>query len=192
MRHFWLSDKNDGSSILSATSSVFLRFALGFTLLSAVADRFGLWGPFGEPHVAWGNFARFVAYTGELNWFLPQRVIPTLAVVSTSAEIIFGILLLLGWRTRIAALLSGALLLLFAGTMTVALGIKAPLDFSVFVDAGAAFLLATCAKYPFGIDYLCNRGRVDVRLGVKGGSGQSQRVKETGPLEPKKSAIRGS
>ena len=157
MRRFWLNDEIEGWRILSASSSVFLRLALGFTFLSSVADRFGLWGAFGEPNVAWGTFARFVAYTGKLNWFLPQPVIPTLAVVATGAEIIFGILLLLGWRTRITALLSGALLLLFAGTMTVALGIKAPLDFSVFVGAGAAFLLATCAEYPFSIDHLLSR-----------------------------------
>lgn len=160
MRHFSLNDKNEGLRILSASSSVFLRFALGFTFLSAVADRFGLWGAFGEPHVAWGTFARFVVYTGKLNWFLPRPVIPTLAIVATGAEIIFGLLLLLGWRTRITALLSGALLLLFASTMTGALGIKAPLDLSVFVDAGAGFLLATCAEYPFSIDHLRSRGQV--------------------------------
>src|SRR6516164_2020592 len=157
MHKFRSTDKDDGSTMLLAFSSVFLRFALGSSFLSAVADRFGFWGSFGEPNVAWGTFARFVAYTGKLNWFLPQPVIPTLAVVATGAEIIFGILLLLGWRTRITALLSGALLLLFAGTMTLALGIKAPLDFSVFVDAGAAFLLATCAEYPFSIDHLLSR-----------------------------------
>jgi uncharacterized membrane protein YphA (DoxX/SURF4 family) len=173
MRHFWLNDKNEGLRILSASSSVFLRFALGFTFLSAVADWFGLWGAFGEPHVAWGTFARFVAYTGKLNWFLPRPVIPTLAIVATGAEIIPGLLLLLGWRTRITALLSGALLLLFAGTMTGALGIKAPLDLSVFVYAGAGFLLATCTEYPFSIDHLRSRRQVDVRLGVKGCSGQS-------------------
>ena len=33
-------------------SSVFLRFALGLSFLSAVADRFGLWGQFGQPNVA--------------------------------------------------------------------------------------------------------------------------------------------
>jgi len=70
--HFRLNNKYDGSTILLASSSVFLRFALGFSFLSAVADRFGLWGAFGEPHVAWGTFARFVAYTGKLNWFLPK------------------------------------------------------------------------------------------------------------------------
>jgi hypothetical protein len=46
------------------------------------------------------------------------------------------------------------LLLLFAVTMTVALGIKAPLDASVFSAAGGAFLLANCAEYPFSIDQL--------------------------------------
>lgn len=157
MRHFWLNDKKDRFRILSASSSVFLRFALGFTFLSAVADRFGLWGAFGEPNVAWGTFARFVAYTGKLNWFLPRVVIPALAIFATCAEIILGLLLLLGWGTRITALLSGTLCLLFALTMTVALGIKAPLDASVFVDAGAGFLLATCAKFPFSIDHLRDR-----------------------------------
>jgi hypothetical protein len=34
------------------------------------------------------------------------------------------------------------LLLSFAVTMTIALGIKAPLDFSVFASAAGAFLLA--------------------------------------------------
>ena len=162
MRHSWLNDKNDGLRILPAFSSIFLRFALGLTFLSAVADRFGLWGAFGEPHVAWGTFARFVAYTGKLNWFLPRPVIPTLAFLATCAEIILGFLLLLGWRSRITALLSGILCLLFALTMTVALGIKAPLDASVFVDAGAGFLLATCAEYPFSIDHLRKRRQVQM------------------------------
>jgi hypothetical protein len=51
MPHFRLNNKYDGSTILLASSSVFLRFSLGFSFLSAVADRFGLWGAFGEPHV---------------------------------------------------------------------------------------------------------------------------------------------
>jgi hypothetical protein len=43
----------------------------GISFLSAVADRFGLWGVYGQPNVSWGNYARFVDYTAELNWFLP-------------------------------------------------------------------------------------------------------------------------
>lgn len=34
-------------------SSAFLRDALGLGFLSALADRFGLWGPFGTPNVSW-------------------------------------------------------------------------------------------------------------------------------------------
>jgi len=78
---------DDASAILVAFSSVFLRFALGFSFLSAVGDRFGFWGSFGEHHVAWGTFARFVAYTGQLNWFLPKGTITTLAIVSTCPKL---------------------------------------------------------------------------------------------------------
>ena len=154
MSEFRSRNKDDASAIPVAFSSVFLRFALGLSFLSAVADRFGFWGSFGEHHVAWGTFARFVAYTGQLNWFLPKWTITTLAFVATCAETILAVLLLLGWRTRTAALLSGVLLLLFAVTMAGALGIKAPLDLSVFSASGGAFVLASCTEYPFSIDRL--------------------------------------
>jgi len=134
--------------------SVFLRLALGLSFLSAVADRFGLWGVYGQPNVSWGNYARFVAYTAKLNWYLPPPLIPALAMIATVAETLFGVLLILGWKTRITAILSGVLLAAFALTMTIALGVKAPLDFSVFSAAGGAFLLATCAEFPFSVDKL--------------------------------------
>jgi len=136
-----------------------LRFALGLSFLSAVADRFGLWGAFGQPNVAWGNFSRFVEYTGKLNWFLPAAMIPALAVVSTGAEILLGLLLLIGWQTRITALLSGILLMSFGVAMTLALGIKAPLDFSVFSAAAGALLLAGWTRFPFSVDELVQRSR---------------------------------
>jgi uncharacterized membrane protein YphA (DoxX/SURF4 family) len=120
---------------LAKFSSVFLRLALGISFLSAVADRFGLWGVYGQPNVSWGNYARFVDYTAELNWFLPAAMIPALAIIATAAETLLGLLLVLGWKTRITALLSGVLLTTFALTMTVALGAKAPLNSSVFSAA---------------------------------------------------------
>jgi uncharacterized membrane protein YphA (DoxX/SURF4 family) len=135
-------------------SSAFLRLALGVSFLSAVADRFGLWGAFGQPNVSWGSFARFVIYTEKLNWFLPEAMIPAVAVIATCAEALLGLCLVIGWHTRTAALLSGILLILFGVTMAVALGVKAPLDFSVFSASGGAFLLATCTEFSFGIDKL--------------------------------------
>ena len=58
------------------------------------------------------------------------------------AEVILAIGLLIGWQLRWFALTAGLLLLFFAITMTLALGVEAPLDFSVFAAAGGAFLLA--------------------------------------------------
>jgi uncharacterized membrane protein YphA (DoxX/SURF4 family) len=142
---------------LAKFSSVFLRLALGISFLSAVADRFGIWGPYGQPNVSWGNYARFLDYTAKLNWYLPAAVIPALAIVATAAETLFGLLLVLGWKTRIAAWLSGVLLITFALSMTMALGVKAPLNFSVFSAAGGALLLGTCAHFPFSLDAVLQR-----------------------------------
>ena len=144
---------------LATFGSVFLRLALGTSFLSAVADRFGLWGVYGQPNVSWGNYARFVDYTAALNWFLPAATIPAMAMIATAAETLFGLLLVVGWNTRIVALLSGGLLNTFALTMTVALGVKAPLNFSVFSAAGGALLLGVCADVPFTVDELLRRSR---------------------------------
>jgi len=133
-------------------STVFLRIALGLSFLSAVADRFGLWGAYGQPNVAWGDFSRFVAYTGKLNGLAPTAVIPALAWAATFAEIVLGLALVFGCFTRVAAWLSGVMLLWFALTMTFALGVKAPLDFSVFSASAGALLLAAYGKYPLSID----------------------------------------
>ena len=138
-------------------SSVFLRYALGLAFLSAVADRFGLWGPSGQPNVDWGTFSRFLEYTHTLIWYLPAEMIRGLGIIATGAEFLFGILLLVGWYTRVTAVLSGLLLLVFGVSMAVALGVKAPLNYSVFTGAGGAFLLANCARFPFTVDELLFR-----------------------------------
>ena len=121
------------------------RFALAAGFLSSIADRFGLWGPAGSPRAAWGNWSNFVAYTGVLNFFLPHWMAPVLAVVVTISESTLGVLLILGlWKRQVAALSAG-LLCLFALAMSVALGVKAPLDYSVFAASAAAALLFVCA-----------------------------------------------
>jgi uncharacterized membrane protein YphA (DoxX/SURF4 family) len=138
-------------------SSMFLRCALGLGFLSAVADRFGLWGAFGQPNVEWGNFSRFLEYTQTLNWYVPAGMIPALGVIATGAEILCGLLLIIGWHTRAAARLSGLLLLSFGVAMTLALGVKAPLNFAVFSGVGGALLLATCERFPLSVDELLFR-----------------------------------
>jgi len=135
-------------------SSVLLRVALAVGFLSAVADRFGLWGPFGEPNVDWGNFSRFLEYTHSINWFAPAAMIPALGIIATIAEIVLGLLLLIGWHTRAAALLSALLLLTFGVAMTIGLGVKAPLNYAVFTGMGGSLLLANCQSFPLSLDQL--------------------------------------
>src|SRR6476619_1771692 len=134
-------DTMNNATVIGA-AQWFLRVALAAGFLSAVADRFGLWGPAGAANVAWGAWQPFLNYVAKLNWFAPSASIPVLAWVATVAEVVLGIGLLVGWQLRWFALAAGLLLLSFAITMTLALGVKAPLDFSVFAAAGGAFLLA--------------------------------------------------
>src|SRR5579859_5515435 len=58
---------------------------------------------------------------------------------------------------RLTSVLSGLLLISFALTMTIALGVKAPLNFSVFSAAGGALLLAARETFPFSVDELLRR-----------------------------------
>lgn len=131
--------------LLGRVAPVVLRWALGLTLLSAVADRFGWWGAHGSgANVNWGDWAHFVAYTAKVNGFLPAAaaLAPTLAVAATAAEILLGVALLLGVFPRAVAWGSVALFAAFAGAMTLSLGVQAPLNYSVFADAAGALLLA--------------------------------------------------
>jgi uncharacterized membrane protein YphA (DoxX/SURF4 family) len=69
---------------------LFARLALGASFLSAVADRLGLWGPYGAKNVAWGNFAHFVEYTRSVTVLFPSSLTEPLAWASTIGELFFG------------------------------------------------------------------------------------------------------
>lgn len=127
---------------LYAAAPLFARIALGLAFLSAVADRFGLWGPPGAPGVAWGALEPFFAYTGTVNPWFPAAAIPAVGWAVTIAEIVLGLALLAGWRLRDTALAGAALLFAFGVGMAAGSGIKSPLDASVFAASAAALLLA--------------------------------------------------
>lgn len=132
---------------------LFLRFAIAVTMLSAVADRFGFWGE----NSAWGNWGNFEKYTKQLTFFFPEILSIFSAYTATFLEIIFPLMLIFGFKTKIAAYGTGFLLLIFALSMTIALGIKAPLDYSVWVGSAAAFLLATQKEFSLTIDNLTTK-----------------------------------
>lgn len=122
------------------------RFALAATLLSAVADRFGMWGPPGAPHVAWGDWPHFVTYCAQVNSFAPKALIPALAWAATVLEAGLGLLLLAGVYLEAVAYATAVLFALFALAMSISFGIKAPLDYSVWGDVAAALLLGVLAS----------------------------------------------
>jgi hypothetical protein len=64
---------------------------------------------------------------------------------SGDAEVIGAGGLLVGWRLHWWAFAAAVLLLSFALTMSCTLGVKAPLDYSVWTAATAAFLLGVVA-----------------------------------------------
>ncbi len=133
---------------------VFLRLALGATFLTAVGDRFGLWGAAGARNVAWGNFASFTEYTARLNPWAPDAMVPLLAWSATAAEIGLGIALIAGFHTREAGLASGVLLLLFALGMTVGTGLESALNASVYSASAAAFALSLLGPGGWSVDAL--------------------------------------
>jgi putative oxidoreductase len=127
------------SVTLVRVATLYARIALGAAFLSAVADRFGLWGKYG----GWGTFAKFTEYTGQVNSFMPAFMIPFLAWAATAAELTLGIALIIGIWARWVAFGATTLLLLFGAAMAISFGIKSPLDYSVFSASAAALLLAS-------------------------------------------------
>jgi len=136
-------------------AQLLVRLGLGAAFLSAVADRFGFWGPPGTGGVAWGDFEHFTAYTRTITWFAPAALTPLLAWFATGGEALFGALLLLGYRTRETALASSALLMTFALSMSVSSpGLHGALAYSVVSAAGGALLLATVPEPAWSFDSL--------------------------------------
>ena len=127
------------STRLRRLAFLYARATLGIGFLSGIADRFGLWR---GRNVGYGNFDGFISYTAKVNSFMPASSIPFLAWAATIAELVLGVLLLLGIWPRWTALASALLLILFGTAMAISFGAKSPLDYSVFSASAAAFLLA--------------------------------------------------
>jgi putative oxidoreductase len=136
----------------SSLTQLFLRLALGIGYLVPGFDRLGVWGKYGERNISWGNWQHFIKYAGQVMSFLPSSLVNVFAVMATIAEIGFGVLLLVGRWTRIAALGSGILTLFFALSMAISFGIVSPLSYSVFTASAASFLLAALPTYKWSLD----------------------------------------
>jgi len=70
-----------------------------------------------------------------------------------------GILLMAGFKTRWVATLTGILLLIFAISISMTLGIKSTFDYSVWVGSAGAFLLGSQKRFIYSLDNLIAQER---------------------------------
>lgn len=157
MEPYWCWIKNAAKFLImkdkvQQLSQLFLRIATGIAYFIYGTDRLGLWGKPGGKNISWGDWQHFMEYAKQVMSFLPDAVIPVFAATATVAEIILGILLMAGYKTKYAAFGSGLLSFLFALSMTISFGFLSPLGYGVFTVCAASFLLCTIDKYNFSID----------------------------------------
>lgn len=143
-----------------------LRFALAATFADSVGNRLGPLGPPGSPHVAWGDFGHFEVYVMTLTWFVSAALIPAIAWTVTILETGLTMALALGLWVRWTAVAGGTLLLVFALAVTAALGLKAPLDYSVYSASAGAFLLATVRQHAYALENVWRPPLTEQRVGT--------------------------
>jgi len=136
------------------TAVLLLRLSLAATFLSAVASRLHFWGSQSS------GWKAFLQYTAEVNSFAPAGIIPFLAVAATILETLFALSFIIGFKLRWSGLGAGILTLLFALAMTYSMGIKSPLDYSVFVFSASAFLLSQTKPDKWSLDGFAGKPRV--------------------------------
>lgn len=137
---------------LQEIPQLFLRIALGLGFIIPVMDRFGLLGEPGSATVAWGDWAHFSAYTNVLIPFLNKTGSDIAGMSATVAEIAIGVCLIIGLKTKTAALGGAFVTLIFAIFMICSLGIGAPFKYPVFVFTGAGLVLSTLDNFKWSID----------------------------------------
>ena len=135
-------------------AQLYLRLALGIGFILPVLDRTGVFGPAGQHNISWGSWDHFLSYTNTLLPFLSRSVANIFGLLATIAEVLFGVLLIIGYKTRITAIGSCLLTLIFALCMAIFTGIKAPFNYSVFPVSAGSLLLSAIPYYKWSVDNL--------------------------------------
>jgi len=124
------------------SAQLLLRYALGLGFLFPVLDRVGLLGAPGNVNVTWGNWSNFVIYTHRLMPYVSAQIAGFFGFVATLGEALCGIMLIVGYKIKLAAYGSFLLTLAFAFSMLFFIQYRAPFDYSVFVVSFSSLLLA--------------------------------------------------
>jgi uncharacterized membrane protein YphA (DoxX/SURF4 family) len=145
---------------MTTIAQLFTRMALGLGFLLPVFDRLGFMGAPGSGKVAWGNWSHFVAYTHQLMPFTNLNTANIAGLVATIAELVLGVCLIVGFKTKWMGLGAAIITFTFAVFMIASLGIGAPFSYPVFVFTGAGLLLYTQHSFRWSMDALLTKKKI--------------------------------
>ncbi|WP_162903385.1 DoxX family protein [Taibaiella koreensis] len=131
-----------------------LRWALGITFLTPVCDRLGILGQPGTGNIEWGNWENFINYTATLMPIFDRPLVNIMGGIATVAELLIGVFLIIGLKTRYAALGASLVTLTFIVFMTLSVGIQKPVNYGVFTASAAGLLLSFIPHYSWSLDKL--------------------------------------
>ena len=131
-----------------------LRCALGITFLTPVCDRLGILGQPGTGNIEWGNWENFIDYTTTLMPIFNRPLVNIMGGIATVAELLISVFLIIGLKTRYAAIGACLITLTFILFMTVSVGIQKPINYGVFTASAAGFLLSFIPSYRWSLDNL--------------------------------------
>ncbi|MFD9907185.1 hypothetical protein [Streptomyces sp. NPDC059063] len=174
------TERSEPTTRVWSVVTLFARLALSAGFLSAVADRFGLWGDAGTGDVTWGTYDAYLDYVHDLAPYLPDPLVDLAGGGATAAELILGLTLLFGVALRWSAWLGGAVLLVFALSMFFFNGVQSPFNASVFAAASAILLLALAPRsaYAFSLAPHLGPNPPGVLASLTGGAPTAKRTRQ--------------
>lgn len=141
------------------TPQLLLRLALGITFLTPVSDRLGILGEPGTGNIEWGNWENFLDYTATLMPIFERPLVNFFGVTATVAELLIGVFLIIGFKTKWAARGASLLTLTFIIFMTLSVGIQKPVNYGVFTASAASLLLSFVPYYKWSLDNVLKKGQ---------------------------------
>lgn len=84
--------------------------------------------------------------------FLVRPVANVMAIIATTGELVFAVMLIVGYKIKLAAIGSFLLTLAFARCMFAFANYRGPFNYSVFVVSTSSLLLATLPAYKWSIE----------------------------------------
>ena len=119
----------------------FAKVSLAISYLSAVFDRFGFWGHFGETGVSWGSMTQFFKHVSTLCPWATENMIPVIGWVVTVLEALIALAYIINAKNKIINYANIFLLILFIISMSLFQSIKMMINFNVIVCFSTALLI---------------------------------------------------